>query len=194
MERRSFFKWAASSAAAAFVFPRALLARFSPPEPVDPARLRQLAGVVLPASLGPERLERAVRKFEQWVREYRAGVEMSAGYGVTRLRTVGPDPSVGYAGQLEALEAAAKARGAGSFAALDAASKAVLVTEALAKSGVNALPRRPDGGHVAADLMSHFFFIDDDGHDWLYAAAIGRAACRGLGSSAARPSSLKQEA
>lgn len=188
MRRRTFF-WSTLSSLVPYVVPRWLYAQGGPFGAAGAATLRDVAGVVLPASLGPERLERAVGQFEQWVREYRAGAEMSAGYGITRLQVVGPDPSADYVRHLQALEAAAKTQGA-SFARLGPAARATLVTAAIESANVDGLPRRPNGKHIATDLMSHFFFVNDEGQDWLYHAAIERTKCRGLASSAQRPAEL----
>jgi len=188
MQRRTFFGWILSSLVG-YVFPRWTWAQGGVSLPADSAMLRELAQVVLPASLGAPRLEAAVKQFEEWVREYRAGAEMSAGYGISRGQTVAPNPAEHYTRQLRDLEAAAQAKG-GTFASLDPSMRAGLVAAALEAARVDGLPRRPTGGHVASDLMSHFFFINDNGHDWLYGAAIERTRCRGLASSAERPPQL----
>lgn len=185
MLRRTFFKWTASSAVP-HLLPRWLSAQTRAAADVPAATLRALAGVVLPSTLGAARLDDAVAQFNRWVREYQAGAEMSAGYGVTRIQVVPADPSVGHAEQLSALDAAARAAGA-SFADLDPAAQRALVQSALETAGVAGIPRRPDGKHIATDLMSHFFFIAGDGQDWLYNASIRRETCRGLGTSADRP-------
>jgi len=187
MRRRTFF-WSTLSSLVPFLVPRSLAAQGGPLELAT--TLRAVAGIVLPASLGADRTERAVQRFEQWIREYRAGAEMSAGYGITRLQVVGPDPSADYPKQLQALEAAARDQGATSFANLERGSQTALVTAAIDAAKADGLPRRPNGRHIAIDLMSHFFLIDDEGHDWLYDAAIERTRCRGLTSSAERPKSL----
>lgn len=188
MLRRTFFKWTASSAVP-HLLPRWLFAQAPAAPAAEASTLRALAAVVLPSSLGERRLDEAVGQFTRWVREYRAGAEMSAGYGITRIQVLPPDPSAHHAGQLRDLEAAAADRG-GSFASLPAAARREVVEAALTAAGAVAIPRRPDGRHVATDLMSHFFFIAGDGQDWLYNAAIRRETCRGLGSSAERPAPL----
>ncbi|MCC7127132.1 MAG: hypothetical protein IT178_19985 [Acidobacteria bacterium] len=189
MLRRTFFKWTAWLVVPHFV-PRWLWAQTSPTRTgASAATLRAVARVVLPSSLGPAGLNAAVDQFSNWVREYRTGAEMSAGYGITRIRVVPADPSTGHPDHLRALETSAAARG-GTFASLDAATQRALVEAALEAAGVDGIPRRPDGRHVATDLMSHFFFIAADGQDRLYNAAIMRESCRGLGSSGARPAPL----
>jgi len=156
----------------------------------DLALLRALAGVVLPSGLGPDGLNAAVERFTVWGREYKAGAEMSAGYGVTQIRVLPPDPSASYPEQLEDMQRRAKERGR-SFAELYAGTQRAILQAALAEAGVEALPRRPDGRHIAADLMSHFYFVSSEGQDWLYNASIRRDTCRGLSSSGDRPAPLR---
>jgi hypothetical protein len=153
------------------------------------ATVRDLAEAVLPPALGPAGLDAAVKQFEEWIQNYKAGAEMSSGYGFTRLRVEPPDPSAHYAAQLKQLHDAALARGA-SFAESSQAVRRELVRDALNAAHVEGIPRRPDGAHVATDLMAFFFFISSDGHDFLYDAAIHRDACRGLKSSGLRPAPL----
>jgi hypothetical protein len=186
MLRRTFFKGTLFSIVP-YLVSRWLYAQ--PAVGTESATLRALADVVLPSTLGPARLDEAVGQFTRWVREYRAGAEMSAGYGVTRIQVVPPDPSARHGEQLQALESAARGSGA-AFDRLDLVARRQLVQAAIAAAGVEAIPRRPDGQHVATDLMSHFFFVAGDGQDWLYNASIKRETCRGLGSSGARPAPL----
>jgi len=61
---------------------------------------------------------------------------------------------------------------------------------ALGEANVDRIPPRPDGKHVASDLLS-FFFYGSDGQDFLYGAAIRRDRCRGLGNSGERPAPLR---
>lgn len=190
MLRRTFFKWTASSAVP-HLLPRWLFAQTpaASAAAAEATTLRAVAGAVLPSTLGPARLDDAVAQFTKWVREYKAGAEMSAGYGVTRIQVVPPDPSAHHGEQLRALDAAARAKGA-SFTSLDAGAQRALVQEAIVTAGVEGIPRRPDGKHIATDLMSHFFFVAGDGQDWLYNASIKRETCRGLGTSGDRPAPL----
>jgi hypothetical protein len=190
MQRRTFFKWIGSTAVP-FVVPRWARAQRGPFTGQSASTLRDAADTVLPQSLGPHGIDAAVTEFTQWLRSYKAGAEMSAGYGFTRIQVVPPDPSAHYVEQLDQLEAAARSRGALSFARLDLAGRRELVQAALAASKVDAIPRRPGGQHVVADLLAHFYFISSDGHDFLYDAAIKRDECRGLPSSGQRPAPLR---
>ena len=49
------------------------------------------------------------------------------------------------------------------------------------------------GGHLAADLMSHYF-RSGAANDLAYRRAIGRDACRGLAGSDGRPTPLAAKA
>lgn len=173
MRRRSFFNrmfWGV----AAFVAPRWARAQMLPSE----AQMRDLAGVVLPASLGAARIDKAATDFLAWLRDYKAGVPMASGYGFPRARAVGPSPSTRYREQFEKLGP--------SFASLDAAAKRAGVEKALQEAKVDRIPPRPDGGHVASDLMA-FFYSSSEGEDFLYGVQIRREDCRGLANSGQRP-------
>ena len=189
MQRRTFFKWIGSTAIP-FVLPRWARAQQGPFAGQSALTLREVANAVLPQSLGSHGMDAAVTEFTQWVRNYKAGAEMSAGYGFTRIQVVPPDPSTHYVEQLDQLEAAARTRGV-PFAKLDLGAKREIVQAALASAKVDAIPRRPSGQHVAADLLGFFYFISSDGHDFLYNAAIKRDECRGLASSGQRPAPLR---
>jgi len=149
------------------------------------ATLLALAGAVLPESLGAERVREIANRFQTWLHAYRAGAELDHGYGHTRLQTTGDSPAAGHGRQLAALEAAARAEGA-AFARLPAVRQRALVAKALAAAKITDLPERPDGRHVAADLLA-FFFRSSEASDLCYGAAIGRDTCRGLPGSDEAP-------
>src|SRR5215471_11435849 len=154
----------------------------------DVTALRELGSVVLPASLGRARTDEIAGQFADWVRAYRAGADAGYGYGSPRLQVVPPNPSTKYGEQLRQIDAAALAKGA-PFAKLDLPSKRAIVASALEQAGIDQLPQRPNGRHVAADLMA-YFFNSSAGEDLLYAAAIRRDDCRGLANSGERPAPL----
>jgi hypothetical protein len=190
MQRRTFFKWIGSTAIP-FVLPRWARAQRGPFTGQSALTLREVAGAMLPESLGSHGVDGVVTDFTQWLRSYKAGAEMSAGYGLTKIQVVSTDPSIHYVEQLEQLEAAAHTKRGVPFAKLDMAGKREVVQTALGASNVDAIPRRPSGQHVAADLLGFFYFISSDGHDFLYNAAIKRDECRGLASSGQRPAPLR---
>jgi hypothetical protein len=190
MQRRTFFKWIGSTAIP-FVVPRWARAQRGPFTGQSASTLREMADAVLPASLGARGIDEAVSEFTQWLRSYKAGAEMSAGYGFTKIQVVPPDPSIHYAAQLDELEGAARSKHGTPFAKLDVGGKREIVQSALAAANVDAIPRRPNGKHVAADLLGFFFFISSDAHDFLYNAAIKRDECRGLASSGQRPAPVR---
>jgi hypothetical protein len=136
--------------------------------------LREVAGVVLPAELGKEGIDRAAADFARWVNQYRAGAETDHGYGNTRIRAKGPSPAPAYLLQLAALQGRVDAE---------------TIAGALKEAGVTDLPRAPGGSHVAADLMS-FYFRSGDANDLCYRAQIGRDQCRGLAGSDQPPAPL----
>lgn len=95
-----------------------------------------------------------------------------------------PSPMRRYPSQLVALDR--EAGGRGRFAALPAGSRRAIVERAIAAAGVDRLPTRPDGGHVATDLMAYFFW-SSRANDLCYQADIGREDCRGLAGSEQAP-------
>jgi hypothetical protein len=171
MKRRTLLQLLLSIAAAV---PRVRLLAQSPAlTTADQLRIRALADVVLPGELGPAGRDTVVAGFLKWVQEYRPGADTDHGYGFPRLRRTPPSPASKYAAQLAALEA----RGGDRRAAIEGA---------LIEAKIDRLPGRPDGGHVASDLMA-FSFNSSEASDLAYGAAIGRDRCRGLVGSDSRP-------
>ena len=171
MKRRTLLQLLLSLVAA---FPRVRLFAQTPTlTGADQSRLRALADIVLPDELGPSGRDKVVTAFLKWLQEYRAGADTDHGYGFTRLRRTPASPASKYAAQLSALEA----RGGDRRGAVEAA---------LTEARIDRLPGRPDGGHVATDLMA-FYFNSTEANDLAYRAAIGRDTCRGLTGSDNRP-------
>lgn len=161
--------------------------------PAQIATLRALAEVVLPASIGADGRDDAVRKFVTWVRGYKAGADRGHGYGNSQLSApTGPSPAAKYPAQFDALDAAAKAKGAATFAVLPAAGRRAVVESALNEpQRVTQLPARPNGNSLVADFMG-LYFNGADARDLAYNAAIGRDTCRGLDGSEKAPAPLKR--
>ena len=103
--------------------------------------LRDVAGTVLPSAIGRKGQDEAVDNFLRWIRDYKEGVPLSHGYGEPRLVKSGPSPAPGYAKQIAALQAAAKAKG-GRFGALPLVDRRALLDEAF-KSRRCSEPSRP---------------------------------------------------
>ena len=154
--------------------------------------LRDVAATVLPSAIGRNGQDEAVDNFLRWIREYQAGVPLSHGYGEPRLVRSGPSPAPAYAKQVAALQAAAKARG-GRFGALPIDDRRALLDEAFAAAEVRNLPGRPDGKHVVADLMAHYF-RSSGANDLCYNARIGRNTYRAIRVTTVRPEPLRPEA
>jgi hypothetical protein len=157
--------------------------------PESEATLSALAAAVLPPSLGPERTTAVTLRFRAWLRAYRPEAELDHGYGHTQLRTTAAAPFDGYARQLAGLESAARAQGA-DFAHLSPEVQRTLVDAALGAVKAQELPERPDGRHVAMDLLA-FFFRSSEASDLCYGKAIGRDQCRGLPGSEDPPAPLE---
>jgi hypothetical protein len=159
-----------------------LFAQSSPLTGLDETRLNAMADIVLPSELGADGRSRVVEAFLRWLRDYRPDADLGHGYGFTRLRRGGPSPSANYHAQLEALEQAIEENGR---------DRRVAIETAIQKSKVERLPARPDGGHVATDLMA-FYFSSEEANDLAYRAAIRRESCRGLDGSQNRPGPLAE--
>ena len=93
-----------------------------------------------------------------------------------------------FVAQLAALDADARARG-GRWQALDVETRRALLDAAFTKAGVKALPQRPTGQHVVADLMA-FYFRSTEANDYCYSALIQREVCRPIAITTKRPAPL----
>jgi hypothetical protein len=153
--------------------------------------LRDVARTVLPSTIGPKGQDEAVDNFLRWIRDYKEGVPLSHGYGEPRLVKSGPSPAPGYAKQIAALQAAAKAKG-GRFGALSLVDRRALLDEAFTSADVRNLPGRPDGKHVVADLMAHYF-RSSGANDLCYNARIGRNTYRAIRVTTVRPEPLRPQ-
>jgi hypothetical protein len=146
---------------------------------LDIATVAALGEVVLPSEADRKV---AVAAFISWIDNYTEGADTDHGYGNTRVRATGPSPAKNYPAQLAALDAAARAAGAANFVAAALAQRRAIVEAAIADAKIERLPARPTGGHIAADLMGHYF-NSSAANDLCYRAAINRDACRGLAGS-----------
>jgi hypothetical protein len=132
-------------------------------------------------------------RFATWLKNYKAGADKGHGYGVTRLATASDSPVVAYIPQLAVLEKAARQRGAKDFATLSNDDQHALIEAAFQGAKVDRLPDRPEGKHVAADLMA-FFFRSSEANDLCYRAEIGKDTCRDLADSPRPPNPLDERA
>jgi hypothetical protein len=151
--------------------------------------LRDVAATVLPSAIGRKGQNEAVDNFLRWIRDYKEGVPLSHGYGEPRLVKTGPSPAPDYAKQLAALQSAAKSRG-GRFGALSLDDRRALLDEAFTAADVRNLPGRPDGRHIVADLMAHYF-RSSAANDLCYNARIGRQTYRAIRVTTVRPQPLR---
>lgn len=142
-----------------------------------------IAEVVLPSEADRKA---AVDAFTRWIENYQEGADTDHGYGNPRVRTTGPSPARNYPVQIAALEAAARARGSAAFSAASLQQRRAILEAAITEAKIERLPARPSGGHIAADLMGHYF-NSSAANDLCYRAAIGRDDCRGLAGSESAP-------
>lgn len=153
--------------------------------------LDAMAQVVLPSALDAEARDLAVRKFVSWHVNYREGADMGHGYGNSTLRQKsGAAASPRYAAQFAALDQAARAAGATTFAAASPEIRLTIVRSTLnSPQPVNRLPARPTGANLVADFAG-MYFNSAAAFDLAYQAAIGRDDCRGLENSDQAPHPL----
>lgn len=152
------------------------------------ATLREIGETALPASLGAERISAIVDRFVVWMREYEEGIALAHGYGHPRLVKSPASPVPDYGAQLATLDAAAR-RAGGGFGTLPLETRRRLLSDALTAAGVEALPGRPAGRHVASDLMA-FYFRSSEANDVAYQSRIGRQVCRPIDLTTRRPAPL----
>jgi hypothetical protein len=148
--------------------------------------LRALADVVLPSELGPERTRQAVSDFQRWIDGYRQGVELTHGYGTSRLRFTGPTPATRWAGQLEALDRESRRRHAKPFAEVTTEHREAIVRAALNEDRLDRIPAVAEARHVAVALLA-FFYDSPSATDLCYQSRIGRQTCRPLAQATLQP-------
>lgn len=188
MKRREALKTLITSAAVAPLLRVELRADEIPQDQVF--ILRDVAPTVLPSAIGSKGHNDAVDNFLRWIREYKEGVALSHGYGDPRLVKTGPSPAPGYSRQIIALQQAAQARG-GRFGSLPLEVRRELLDAAFKAADVRNLPGRPDGKHVIADLMAHYF-RSSAANDLCYNARIGRNTYRAIRVTTVRPQPLNR--
>jgi len=184
VKRRTLIQWIAAIPAVLPLHRVRLFAQARDLTPDAIAVLHEIAPTVLPSSLGAARIRETADKFVAWTRGYREGVPLTHGYGHPRLQKSGASP----VSQLAALDAAARAKG-GRWPALDLETQRALLDAAFVKAGVRALPPRPAGQHVIADLMA-FYFRSSAANDHAYSAMINREVCRPIAITTRKPAPL----
>ena len=150
--------------------------------------LRDVASTALPSAIGAKGQDEAVDNFLRWLRDYQPGVPLSHGYGEPRLVRTGPSPAPAYGTQITALQQATTGRG-GRFGALTLSDRRTILDTAFKSAGIQNLPGRPDGKHVVADLMAHYF-RSSAANDLCYHARIGRNTYRAIRVTTVRPRPL----
>ena len=194
--RRATTALASSAPAAAPLAPIAPVAQAaSQAAPFAAAELNTLtalAEAVLPSALSADDRRLTVRAFSSWFANYKAGADMGHGYGSSTLRAPsGPSPISRYPAQFTALDAAAREKGAQSFAALPVATRRDVVESILnGAQPVNRLPAQPTGASLVADFMGSYF-NSQAGWNHCYRAEINRDTCRTLDGSEKPPAVIR---
>lgn len=191
MTRRLLIKWGLSLLAVMRLPRGRLFAQTRGLAAPDVSALEEVAEAALPRSLGREGTNATVGKFLRWLENYRAGVEMSPGYGIPRTRLTPALDISAYAPQLRALrDAMSEQDREPSGDSLE--TKKQLIQASLREAGVEGLPNRPDGRHVVADLLS-FYLRSSEASDLCYEAEIGRYTCPGLSRLGDKPAPLTKQ-
>jgi hypothetical protein len=158
---------------------------------IDAELTRTLASAILPSELGADGARRAADAFVAWAGGYRAGAELSHGYGSARIRTAGPDPSIRWSLQLHSLDDdARKAHGRG-FAALSDDERRTIVRTQVGSERAPSLSNVAGAQHVAVALLAHFY-DSPDATDLCYEARISKTTCRPLAESSNVPVPLRR--
>ena len=189
MNRRTLLKSCGTVAALLPLRRARLFAQASAFEIERAPMLEAIAAAVLPESLGRRGTDEVATTFGRWLTDYRAGVTMDHGYGMTRIQRTVPLPFDRYARQIDELERAAVVRGAGAFASLSVAGRRAIIADALRTANLDAMPQRPNGQHIVSDLMT-FYFRSSEANDLCHRARVQRYACRGLGDAPSQPPPL----
>jgi hypothetical protein len=191
LHRRTLLQILAAALAATPLGRLRLFAQAPPITEAHTAILKAIAEVVLPTAVSREVRDRLVTAFVAWVRDYKQDADLGHGYGSSTLRQAsGASPAARYPAQFAALDSAAKASGAASFAALPLETRRTAIEAALnGPQPVNRLPAQPTGQSLIADFMG-FYFTSSDAWDLAYQAQIGRDRCRTLDGSDQAPEPL----
>ena len=152
--------------------------------------MQALGHAILPTELGAPGREAVIADFQRWIAGYREGVELTHGYGTSRIRFSGPTPATRWTGQLEALDAEARRRTGKPFSAIAASSREDIVRAALAGERLDRIPPIADARHVAVALLA-FFYDSPAATDLCYEAKIGKQSCRPLAHASAQPVALR---
>jgi len=189
LSRRSFVGWLAALGPAIrgisvpdFIRRRAEL---------DAILVRALASAILPGELGAAGTGRAADAFVAWAKGYRAGAELSHGYGSARIRNAGTDPSIRWALQLHSLDDDARKTHNRSFTALSDDERRTIVRAQLSGERATALGNVGNAPHVAIALLAHFY-DSAEATDLCYESRIGRNTCRPLAQSPSRPVQIRR--
>ena len=154
--------------------------------PLAPELLHSVGEAVLPRELSADGMERAIARFQQWLREYTPGAELLHGYGTGEIRRAPDDPTGRWNDDLAALETQARTQASVAFVDLDVATRQAVIRSAIADDRLNRL-RDPAGArHVVVGLLAHFYETPDAAN-LCYRAAIDPFACRPLADAANRP-------
>lgn len=159
------------------------------PRPIlDPALLRAVASVLLPAEIGEQERERAVAGFERWVEEYEPVPERVHAYGSQEIRYGPADPAPRWAAQLEAIDVEARKRHGRGLTGLGAEERRRLVEGRLSDAPAR-LPGRPgalEAEQIEVGLLA-WFFGRPAAIDLCYGRRIDGLSCRPLATSGDRP-------
>lgn len=153
---------------------------------LDPALLRALGEVVLPAELGSNGMRRIIEGFDAWTAGYRPAAELVHGYGTGEIAHAPPNPRARWTAQLVALDRRAHETHGAGFADLPPVDRHGLVHSALEHAPARLPSMVADAEHVAVALLA-FFYDSPEATDLCYRAQIGKNGCRELSRAPEKP-------
>lgn len=152
----------------------------------DQGLLTAIGTAVLPAELGEQGQQAAIKAFVAWADGYDPVAEEMHGYGYSDIRYLPADPSPAWRAQLTALDLLARRSRQKPFGQLTLDARRELLTIALNGVPGDRLPDPLSAPHVALALMSHWAG-SADAHDLALGAKVQSGNCRVLGDANAKP-------
>jgi hypothetical protein len=152
----------------------------------DQGLLTAVGTAVLPAELGEQGQQAAIKSFVAWADGYDPVAEEMHGYGYSDIRYLPADPSPAWRAQLTALDLLARRSRQKPFGQLPVDVRRELLTIALTGVPGDRLPDPLTAPHIALALMSHWA-SSPDARDLAFGAKVQAGNCRVLGDANARP-------
>lgn len=152
----------------------------------DQGLLTAVGSAVLPAELGEQGQQAAVKSFIAWADGYDPVAEEMHGYGYSEIRYLPADPSPAWRAQLTALDLLARRSRQLPFSQLPVEARREVLTSVLQGVPGDRLPDPLTAPHIALALMSHWA-ASGDAWDLALGVKVQTGNCRVLGDANAKP-------